>query len=58
MLEVALLRYFDIKNLTTTIGAAGWTGCVRTERSSTLDALAELGGMPAIGGLAGAKAHF
>ena len=56
--EAALLRHFNIKNLTTAVGTAGWAGGVGAERSSTLCALAELGGMPAISGLAGAKAHL
>jgi hypothetical protein len=31
---------------------------VGTERGTALGALAELGGMPAVGGLAGAQAHL
>jgi len=54
----AQLRYFNIKNLTTAIGAAGRTSCMRTKWGSALDALTEFGCMPAVGCLACAKAHF
>jgi len=52
------LRHLDIKNLTASVGSAGGAGRVGTERGTALGALAELGGMPAVGGLAGAQAHL
>lgn len=52
------LRHLDIQDLTAAVGSAGGAGRVGTERGAALGALAELGGMPAIGGLAGAQAHL
>lgn len=52
------LRHLDIENLATAVGTAGGAGCVGMKRGAALGAFAKLGGMPAVSGLAGAKAHF
>lgn len=52
------LSHLDIENLTAPIGAAGGAGGVGVERSATLGAFAEFRRMPAVGSLAGAKAHL
>jgi hypothetical protein len=52
------LCHLDIEDLASAVGSAGRAGSVGTERCAALGALTELRGMPAVRGLAGAKAHL